>query len=62
MTLHRWAAIKLLSACALIAAPSFASNDTDDLGRKVDQVFAAYDKPDSPGCALGVIRDGNFVP
>jgi hypothetical protein len=48
MSLHRWAAIKLLSACALIAAPPFASNDTADLGRKVDQVFAAYDKPDSP--------------
>jgi CubicO group peptidase (beta-lactamase class C family) len=61
MTLHRWAAIKLLFACALFAAPSFARNDTGDLGRKVDQVFAVYDKPDSPGCAVGVIRDGDFV-
>ena len=29
--------------------------------RNVDQVFAAYDKPNSPGCALGVVRDGEFV-
>ncbi len=27
----------------------------------VDKIFASYDKPDSPGCAVGVIRDGNFV-
>lgn len=28
---------------------------------KVDAVFAAYEKPDSPGCAVGVVRDGDFV-
>jgi CubicO group peptidase (beta-lactamase class C family) len=27
----------------------------------IDQIFAVYDKAGSPGCALGVIRDGNFV-
>jgi CubicO group peptidase (beta-lactamase class C family) len=29
--------------------------------RQVDQLFAAYDKAGSPGCSLGVIRDGKFV-
>jgi CubicO group peptidase (beta-lactamase class C family) len=29
--------------------------------RRVNQVFAAYDKPNSPGCALGVIQNGDFV-
>ena len=29
--------------------------------RKVDQLLAEYNKPDSPGCALGVVRDGEFV-
>ncbi|MGC2404218.1 MAG: serine hydrolase domain-containing protein [Acidobacteriaceae bacterium] len=29
--------------------------------QRVDQIFAAYDKTDSPGCALGVIRDGAFI-
>jgi len=28
---------------------------------KVDQIFSVYDKPGSPGCSLGVIRDGEFV-
>jgi dipeptidyl aminopeptidase/acylaminoacyl peptidase/CubicO group peptidase (beta-lactamase class C family) len=29
--------------------------------RKVDKLFAAWDRPDSPGCALGIIKDGQFV-
>src|SRR5215216_2749719 len=28
---------------------------------KVDQLFAQWDKADSPGCAVGVIRNGEFV-
>ena len=28
---------------------------------QVDQIFSVYDKSDSPGCSLGVIRKGNFV-
>jgi CubicO group peptidase (beta-lactamase class C family) len=28
---------------------------------RVDQIFAGYAKPKSPGCALGVIQIGNFV-
>jgi CubicO group peptidase (beta-lactamase class C family) len=28
---------------------------------KVDQVFAAYNHANSPGCAVGVIRGGRFV-
>ncbi len=37
------------------AAQSFAPNP------RVDALYAAWDKPDSPGCALGVIRDGKFI-
>jgi CubicO group peptidase (beta-lactamase class C family) len=33
----------------------------DDPGQKVDQLFATFDKPGSPGCSAGVIRDGNFI-
>src|SRR5262245_41817068 len=35
--------------------------DANSLNAKVDAVFAQYDKPDSPGCALGVIKDGKLV-
>jgi CubicO group peptidase (beta-lactamase class C family) len=28
---------------------------------EVDKLFAKWDKPDSPGCALGIIKDGKFI-
>ena len=28
---------------------------------RVDRLFARWDKPDSPGCAVGVLRDGRFI-
>src|SRR5271155_1979571 len=61
MILFRRAVVVLVFACFLPVATCFAQKDAGDLQRKVDQVFAAYDKPDSPGCALGVVRDGEFV-
>jgi CubicO group peptidase (beta-lactamase class C family) len=54
MRLAAWA---MLIVC-LPGVPGF-SGDADQ--QKVDQIFAAYDQADSPGCALGVIRDGNFI-
>jgi CubicO group peptidase (beta-lactamase class C family) len=33
----------------------------DDTQQRVDQIFSSYNRPDSPGCALGVIRDGGFI-
>lgn len=31
------------------------------LTAKVDELFAEWDKPDSPGCALAVIKDGEII-
>src|SRR6185503_8290371 len=31
------------------------------LTEKVDRLFISWDKPDSPGCALAVIKDGRVV-
>jgi CubicO group peptidase (beta-lactamase class C family) len=28
---------------------------------RVDQLFAQWNKPDSPGCALGIVKDGQLV-
>src|ERR1700685_3367478 len=39
----------------------FSAAASDILTQKVDQIFSVYDKPGSPGCSLGVIRDGDFV-
>jgi CubicO group peptidase (beta-lactamase class C family) len=33
----------------------------EDPSQQVDQIFAAYNRPGSPGCSLGVIRNGTFL-
>ena len=33
----------------------------ETLEAKVDQLFAEWDKPDSPGAALAVTRDGEVI-
>ena len=43
------------SPAILTAQPSQPANPA------VDSIFAEYDKPDSPGCALGVYRDDRII-
>jgi CubicO group peptidase (beta-lactamase class C family) len=54
-----------LSIAALFLAFSASAQDggkdANSLNAKVDAIFAQYDKPDSPGYALGVIKDGKLV-
>ncbi|HEX8836102.1 MAG TPA: serine hydrolase domain-containing protein [Candidatus Acidoferrum sp.] len=59
----RSVAILSLSVIVLAAAIAVARKEKEDeaLERRVDQLFNAYDKPGSPGCALRVVRDGNLV-
>jgi CubicO group peptidase (beta-lactamase class C family) len=45
-------------ALGLIVRPVATAEDNH---QRVDQIFADYDKTNSPGCAVGVIEDGNFV-
>lgn len=51
----------MLFAWPAIAAALSDSRNTADLERQTDRIFAAYDRPDSPGCALGVIHEGALV-
>jgi CubicO group peptidase (beta-lactamase class C family) len=37
------------------------SNKVDSLAARVDKVFAQWDKPNSPGCALAVIKDDQII-
>jgi CubicO group peptidase (beta-lactamase class C family) len=43
---------------ALVMAASVRGEDTS---ARIDALFAEWDRPDSPGCALGVVRDGDLV-
>src|SRR6478672_3317363 len=47
---------------ASIAARFGAAQTPDTSARaRVDRIFAAYDRTDSPGCAVGVYRDGRVT-
>jgi CubicO group peptidase (beta-lactamase class C family) len=53
--------MRLLAVVVLLAAIPLATAAETPVEKRVDALFAAFDKPGSPGCALGVIRDGQFV-
>jgi CubicO group peptidase (beta-lactamase class C family) len=46
---------------AFVGATSLAAQLPDSLARRVDSVFVAFDKPTSPGCALGIYNAGVIV-
>jgi CubicO group peptidase (beta-lactamase class C family) len=55
----RFAAVAVTVVLAFVVALAAHGGDTDR--QKVDRIFAAYDNAGSPGCALGVIRNGDFI-
>ncbi len=46
-----------LAILPLIATPALA----DDRSDKVDELFARWDSTVTPGCAVGIVRDGNVL-
>ena len=56
----------LLVCLALLAPRELAQSkdgpqQPDSISTRVDNLFASFDKPDSPGCALAVIKDGTIA-
>ncbi|MDQ3698117.1 MAG: serine hydrolase [Gemmatimonadota bacterium] len=53
----------LAAATAVVPAAAAQSSGTlpDSLARRVEQIFAPYHNVDSPGCALGIYRDGEIA-
>jgi CubicO group peptidase (beta-lactamase class C family) len=45
----------------LIVFPTVSALAADVGAQKIDEVFALYNKPYSPGCSVGVIRDSSFI-
>jgi CubicO group peptidase (beta-lactamase class C family) len=50
-----------LLLASLASIPLLALPAADETTAKVDKLFAAWDKPTTPGAALAVIRDGRIV-
>jgi CubicO group peptidase (beta-lactamase class C family) len=62
----RFAAICVLALAFFAGLPLLATQNRDEISQtpeqqKVDAIFSSFDKPDSPGCAIGVIRNGWFA-
>ncbi|MDQ3254956.1 MAG: serine hydrolase [Acidobacteriota bacterium] len=51
----------LVFSCLTLASAPLTAEDPAEIIKKVDALFAQYDKSNSPGCALGVIRDGRLI-
>ncbi len=49
------------SLLIILCSFAFASAQENKITAEVDKIFAQYDKPDSPGCALSVIKDGQII-
>ena len=45
----------------LLPAVSLTQSSGNDLTAQVDKIFAQFDKPNSPGCALAVIKDSQII-
>ncbi len=57
-----WIAALLLGLALLLAPRLTAAQAADDsLAVRVDALFASWDKPDTPGAAVAVARDGEIV-
>src|SRR6266487_1591892 len=41
--------------------PAANPSPAESVTARVDKLFAQWDKPDSPGCALGIIKDGQLI-
>ena len=56
------AGLSLTLAALLVAAVApLHAQQPGPLSARVDSLFAAYNRTDSPGCALGVYRDGSIA-
>jgi len=51
--------VRLVAAIALLSPSTAPAQPARNAA--VDRIFAEWDRPASPGCALGVVRDGRLV-
>jgi CubicO group peptidase (beta-lactamase class C family) len=51
----------LVASIAVALGPSSVTAQSFPAEPSVDRLFAEWDHPTSPGCALGVVRNGRFV-
>ena len=59
MKLMPWGVV--LAGISLVSCQGRRQALPPDVAKQVDKVFEKWDRPDSPGCALGIYKDGQIV-
>jgi CubicO group peptidase (beta-lactamase class C family) len=59
MKFVRWGVV--LAGISLVSCQTRRQTLPPDAAKQVDKVFEKWDRPDSPGCALGIYKDGQIV-
>src|SRR4026207_1228294 len=54
-------AIAVLTLAVSVGCVSGPRGKSASFNRKIDDIFAKWNKPDSPGCALAVIKEGKVI-
>jgi CubicO group peptidase (beta-lactamase class C family) len=57
----KWMQLGVVTGLLLLSFRAHTQALPPDVAGKVDKVFAQWDRPDSPGCALGIYQNGQIV-
>jgi CubicO group peptidase (beta-lactamase class C family) len=59
--MHQKLSVRLFTLLLIACAPCLAQRSPERPDPQIDRIFAAWDRPGSPGCALAVVRDGSLA-
>jgi CubicO group peptidase (beta-lactamase class C family) len=51
----------LVATAVVVVCPAVCPQPAEEWGNRIDPIFAAYDKPGSPGCAVAVLHQGKVI-
>jgi CubicO group peptidase (beta-lactamase class C family) len=57
----KWFRLGMVLTGSFLALSARAQNLSPEVTNNVDKVFATWDRPESPGCALGIYENGQIV-
>ena len=59
--MHRFTTACSALVLAALGSVSIAADSGDEKTRRVDALFKHWDRSDSPGCSLGIVREGRLI-
>ncbi len=59
--MHRLTTNRAALVLAALGSVLIAADSGDEKTRRVDALFERWDRSDSPGCSLGIVREGRLI-